>query len=70
MIEKYKNDESIVVVAFREVMSNHGDFTYRQSNQEEVDSNIILRARAAARRKVDITEIHSPDTNVLVLVLR
>ena len=71
VVEKNKYDEWIVVVAFREeVISNHSDFIYLRSNQEEADTKIMLYARDAARRDVDITEIRSPDTKVLVIVLR
>ena len=50
--------------------TTHKDVGHLQSNHEEADTKIILRAVDTSEDDVTELLIHSPDTGVLVLAIR
>ena len=69
-IENVKHYNKSYVIAYQnKVVSTTGHHEYKASNQGEADTKLILHATGAYRRGVTKIDIHSADTDVLVLCL-
>ena len=67
----YQSHEVDFVVTSREaVYSNHLDVAHLESSHEEADTRMILHAVDASKRGATVIEIHSPDTDVFLLLIR
>lgn len=71
-IKEYANrsGRQLVVAWVSECQATHMDMGHLQSNQEEVDTKMILHALDATANDATKLQIYSPDTNVFVLALR
>ena len=69
-IENVKHYNKSYVIAYQnKVVSTTGLHEYKASYQEEADTKLIHHATSAYRREVTKIDIHSADTDVLVLCL-
>ena len=62
--------KTFIVNSRQDVFSNNVDVQHLRSSQEEADTRIILHSLDAVRRGATKLYIQSPDTDVLVLMIR
>ena len=60
----------LVVAWSNKVAATHRNVTHLASSQEEADTKMLLHARDAKSNGATRLEIHSPDTDVLILCIR
>ena len=65
-----RQGKQFVVAWESECKATHKDVSHLRSNHEEADTKIILHAVDASSSAAQEVYIHSPDTDVLVLVIR
>ena len=59
------------VVSWQEnAAATHIDVTMLQTTQEEADTKILLHAAFVAQKGINTLHIYSPDSDVMILVLR
>ena len=63
-------NKRVIVSCGCECNGSHTDMGHLRSNQEEADTKILLHAVDAVSRGASGINIHSPDTDVLVLAVR
>ena len=69
--QHFQDSGQVFIVTWRDnVISNSRDVQHLQSTQEEADTKVILHSIDASLNGADRLDIFSPDTDVLVLLLR
>ena len=71
LLERAHQEEKPFVVAWgTQYMVTSRNISHLHSNHEEADTELVLRALDAAASGATRIHVHSPDTDVLVLLLR